>query len=73
MSLLKNKVIGGNDEIVIPRLLESKKQLNWDWSGTITNLKKALTSYAEVEEQNIFYDIKMRLHRILVRMKLKKR
>ena len=37
-------------KIVIPRIIHNKEQLTWDWSGTITNIKKNLGKYEIVEE-----------------------
>lgn len=59
-------------KIVIPRIIKSKVQLTWDWSGTVTNLKKALAKYEEVEEQNIFYNFRMRINKYLIKLHLRK-
>lgn len=39
-------------KIVIPRIIYNQNQLEWDWSGTVTNLKKSLRKYAVIEEKN---------------------
>lgn len=59
-------------KIVIPRIIHNKEQLTWDWSGTITNIKKYLGKYEIVEEQNIFYTFRMNVHKILVRLGIRK-
>ena len=59
-------------KIVIPRIIHNKEQLTWDWSGTITNIKKYLGKYEIVEEQNIFYTFRMNVHKVLVRLGIRK-
>lgn len=39
-------------KIIIPRIIYNRNQLEWDWSGTVTNLKKSLRKYADIEEKN---------------------
>lgn len=49
-------------KIVIPRIIENRKQLKWDWSGSVTNLKKSLEKIEVIEEKNIFFSFKMKMN-----------
>ena len=59
-------------KIVIPRIIHNKEQLIWDWSGTITNIKRYLGKYESIEEQNIFYTFRMNVHKALIRLGFKR-
>lgn len=59
-------------KVIFPRIIYNKEQLSWDWSGSITNLKQRLQNLVELEEENIFLDIPMKVHRKLVSKKVLK-
>lgn len=59
-------------KIKFTRIISNKSQLNWDWSGSINSLKKALQDKVFLEEDFIYYDWKMNLNKLLIRLGLKK-
>ncbi|MBG9367204.1 glycosyltransferase family 4 protein [Streptococcus sp. NLN64] len=57
-------------KIVIPRIIYNRQQLKWDWSGTVTNLKKAFAEKGTLKEVNIFFNWRMKVYRVLRKLKL---
>lgn len=59
-------------KLIFSRILKSKKDLKWDWSGTVTSLHKHLEEKITIENMYYFWGKRIYLREILRKLRLLK-
>jgi glycosyltransferase involved in cell wall biosynthesis len=57
-------------KIVFARIVKNKSQISWDWSGSVNGVENALKKKHDVIEYRFFWDISMKIHKLLQKMHL---
>lgn len=60
------------NKIIFARIVKSKKNKNWDWSGTVNSLYMELSKKFEIIDLYYYWDIYVILSKCLEKIKLKK-